>query len=664
MSEKLVSACLIVKDEAENLARCLQSIRDLVDEIIVVDTGSKDNTVDIAREFKARVYVFLWNDDFSAARNFALKQATGKWVFIIDADEKIKTIKKEDWLALFNNNKKEAYFVQILNYEGQKMSVQQPALRVFRNKKGYYYQGRIHEQILPQILKKNPFSKIDYSCVVIEHDGYTSRLVNDKKKIERNIKILRLELKQHPNNSFMHFNLGNEFYRQGEYKLAIWQYKIALGCIKKGVSYYHYLILKLAMACLAGEYQQECIRVLKDGIEELPDYTDMFYLLGECYLDSGEIEKAIGMFKECLELGEPPVKYISINGVGTDKAAYRLGKSYEYMFNMDKAIEYYRLGLSKNPGNRDILQSLLNLYSKYFTEEEFEEFIQDNLSIIKEDELDFLMRKALDDFPGLVIRLYGRGVNHQSKTERSYLLSQALWNEERIDEFADLLNKLCINNYYSLKELTVLLYQYYWYLGDKEGLDDFIKNLPEQDPFKIREVHYLLNGKIAVEALSIKKPALLNLLYLFLKNYLVINYRPGIDRISNIYQGIKLPETMKVKIGKLFFKMGFWRESLDQFLKVNNEQLDEESLRYLAIIALEGDDMPTAFNFIEKGLRDREADLTTFLCYFELFLVNIMDYCRKSLEVFPDYDCFTEIEKTMQKGVDRIETFSLYDSKE
>ena len=82
-----LSVCMIVKNEEKTLARCLYSIKDIADEIVVVDTGSTDKTTDIAQEFGAKVFSLDWKDDFSAARNFSLEKATGAWILIIDADE-------------------------------------------------------------------------------------------------------------------------------------------------------------------------------------------------------------------------------------------------------------------------------------------------------------------------------------------------------------------------------------------------------------------------------------------------------------------------------------------------------------------------------------------------------------------------------------------------
>ena len=85
----MLSICMIVRDEETTLPRCLKSVQDVADEVIVVDTGSKDNTVSIARDFGAKVYHFEWRDDFAAARNESLKYASGDWIFQIDADEEL-----------------------------------------------------------------------------------------------------------------------------------------------------------------------------------------------------------------------------------------------------------------------------------------------------------------------------------------------------------------------------------------------------------------------------------------------------------------------------------------------------------------------------------------------------------------------------------------------
>jgi len=154
-----LSLCMIVKDEQGNLEVCLKGVKEFVDEIIIVDTGSTDKTLEIARKFTSKVYAFKWIDDFSAARNFSLAKATCEWILVLDADEVIKDmikIKKiisntdADGFFLiqrnYTNNRRRANWIEdhSKNYEGY---VANPILRLFKNRKGITYKGVVHEVV-------------------------------------------------------------------------------------------------------------------------------------------------------------------------------------------------------------------------------------------------------------------------------------------------------------------------------------------------------------------------------------------------------------------------------------------------------------------------------------------------------------------------------------
>ena len=141
-----ISTCLIVKNESENIGRCLDSIKNISDEIIVVDTGSTDDTVEIAKSFGARVYFYGWDNNFSNARNHALDKATGDWIIFLDADEyfgpntqkQLRTVLER----ISNNKTVDAVLCKIINIDVQSGRVlsENPTIRIFRGKSGIRYE--------------------------------------------------------------------------------------------------------------------------------------------------------------------------------------------------------------------------------------------------------------------------------------------------------------------------------------------------------------------------------------------------------------------------------------------------------------------------------------------------------------------------------------------
>ena len=182
-----VSLCMIVKDEEEYLPKCLASINDIVDEIVIVDTGSADKTVEIAKNFGAKVYYFKWNNNFSEARNESLKYATKDWIFILDADDELTLESKENFKMLLNSalDEKAIYHFETLSYYGSSIEKDNIAVnlnpRLFKNNRGIHYEGEVHNQLIS--------SEGDYNAVCKEikiyHYGYIDkRIVSKIKEIE------------------------------------------------------------------------------------------------------------------------------------------------------------------------------------------------------------------------------------------------------------------------------------------------------------------------------------------------------------------------------------------------------------------------------------------------------------------------------------------------
>ncbi|XFA72605.1 glycosyltransferase family 2 protein [Thermosynechococcaceae cyanobacterium Okahandja] len=183
-----VSACLIVRNEAANLQRCLSSVQAVVDEIVVVDTGSTDDTVAIARQFTDKLFSLPWGDDFAAARNYSLEQATGDWILVIDADEvlvRLSDTPLQAQLAPLTH----LQACELLRREigtGQQFS-DFAIVRLFRNLPTLRYRGRFHEQLVSS--GADPIATTRLSTLRIDHYGYQPADLQAKMR-DRNIPIL------------------------------------------------------------------------------------------------------------------------------------------------------------------------------------------------------------------------------------------------------------------------------------------------------------------------------------------------------------------------------------------------------------------------------------------------------------------------------------------
>ena len=151
--KKILSICMMVKDEEKNIRRCCESVKNLcnsIAELIIVDTGSSDNTVSIAKEYTDKVYFHKWNNNFSEMRNITISYATGEWIFILDADEEVlEEDKLKKYLLDKNINKNNTIICNIRNYNDlndESTVAITPSPRFFKNDGEFKYLGSVHNQ--------------------------------------------------------------------------------------------------------------------------------------------------------------------------------------------------------------------------------------------------------------------------------------------------------------------------------------------------------------------------------------------------------------------------------------------------------------------------------------------------------------------------------------
>lgn len=336
--KKGISLVMIVRNEEKVIARCLESVRGLVDEIIIVDTGSTDSTIDIAHTYGAKIYHFGWVNDFSQARNFALSKANYQYRFILDADEYVEFWDKKEMNLLLNKE-----FIGVLQrcdcyeYKGEIKKSKCYISRLLTS--DAYYEGSIHEQVVSSVQRiKIP--------VTIGHDGY---LYADKS--ERNLRILFSEIEKTPEDSYLLFQVAHTLFAAEKYEEAHLYYKRYFKVSKIDEVYrcgavvdYVYNIINI------GEFE-EGLKIIVQEKERYSDSPDFNFACGHFYreLVLSNVEKYISYlpyiedsFKKCLEIGET-TKYDSVVGTGSYEAAYNLGAWYEVTGQLEEARKYYQM---------------------------------------------------------------------------------------------------------------------------------------------------------------------------------------------------------------------------------------------------------------------------------------------------------------------------------
>ncbi|CAM3805503.1 glycosyltransferase [Castellaniella denitrificans] len=341
MNPPTIALVMIVKNGAATLARCLSSVQGHVDEFIVLDTGSTDDTIAIARRFGARVHHFEWIDDFSAARNAALDHSSADWNLILDADnwlesghEQLRRLGSVPFLGQ----------VAILNrfmQGGEARQATEWTTRVLP--RGVRYMGRIHEQAANS--GDLPRKRLD---IRVGHDGYMPEGLEAKKG--RNEALLRVALAEAPEDPYLLYQLGKELALYDRHEEAADHFSRAVSLCARDQSFRHDLVMR-SLYCLkrAGRLEQ-AILLAEEEFPYWPDSPDYFFCVADVFLDwavrhPAEAESQFlpiveSSWLKCLEIGERPDLSESVAGRGSYLAAQNLAVLYENTGRAALAAEY------------------------------------------------------------------------------------------------------------------------------------------------------------------------------------------------------------------------------------------------------------------------------------------------------------------------------------
>lgn len=350
---KRISLCMIVKNEEKHLSGCLESVQGIADEIIIVDTGSTDQTIAIAEKYGAVVLQSGWEHDFAKARNKGLERASGEWILFLDADEQLDEATKPQLLEYARHAELSALLLQIRNQIGPEQdqgATIHPVLRMFRNDPAHRFEGRIHEQISFSILRKNPSARFHLTDVIIHHYGYRTQVVAEKNKLQRNMELLELALAEDPDNTFHRYNIGVEYLRNNRASDALEAFRTARRSAGFEQLSYAHLVLKYESLSLQllGRWEEAAVAA-KEGAAVFPDYTDLWHYIAICSASAGRYRMALEAAEKALEMGAAPARYHTEDGMGTFRTAYLLGRIYEALYDEQGVVEAYMTALRFKP---------------------------------------------------------------------------------------------------------------------------------------------------------------------------------------------------------------------------------------------------------------------------------------------------------------------------
>lgn len=373
-----LSLCMIVKNEEKVLQRCLDSVYGIVDEIVIVDTGSTDSTKEIALKYTDKVYDFEWTNSFAEARNFAQQHATGEWILVLDADEYVDGTNLQEMKQVLkqSNNGVEAYDVNIYNFMGAygERVLQHCHTRIYRNLSYLRYDRSIHEQL---INTNGEYIQAKQGILTVYHTGYMRHVVTEKQKHDRNAVLIEREMQEGASVAFDYFNLGNEYLSKGEVEQALQSF-IQAYQHKKDIrlSWVSHCLVQIILSLKYLKRFDDALRVIADAENLYPETADFQFLRGEIYYLQHRYDDAIQQLEFLIEnKNKFPYTIKTFEYVEYDPHML-LGQIYKHKGNLQKAIHHFSCALSYNRKSYEALYQVLQLLARVHNEEEIIHFIE------------------------------------------------------------------------------------------------------------------------------------------------------------------------------------------------------------------------------------------------------------------------------------------------
>ncbi len=313
----VITACYIVKNEEKTLPRSIESLQGNFDELIVVDTGSTDKTVEAAKTYGASVYDYVWQGDFSAARNFALTKARGDWILFFDADEYYESGGSlASYLEYLHHSdvKVDAVVVNLYNLDSPQLpSIK--VIRMFRNHPSIRYAGAVHEQI---VRTDGHLHTIMAEQFKFMHTGYVAAVM--PMKLQRNLELIEADIARNGDNDMYYYYLAECHFGLKNYSQALEYIAKALASPVKYphelANYYHILLESMRQCNYPAEEMEKICNI---AISLFPDMPEFYGEQGMIVSSLGRLEEALQLFSKCIACYHSPQRQNNHYGYFDDK---------------------------------------------------------------------------------------------------------------------------------------------------------------------------------------------------------------------------------------------------------------------------------------------------------------------------------------------------------
>lgn len=623
----LLSIAMIVKNEEKNLPRTLEALMNLKNkinfEIIIVDTGSSDNTISVAKKYTNKIYEKQWTGNFSKMRNYSISKCKGDWILILDADEVLEN--PEELVVFFKsndmkkNNSATIKFKNIISNKEDDYTIG-TLVRLFKNKKEFYYVGRVHEQ--PKILAPTKLTNI-----TLIHYGYSRESYKLMRyKYERNLQLLLEDLKEDNNNPYTYFQLAQTYGMANLNDKAYESISKAYELIKDNGNKvrYMYIYHLLAMHLVANGNYKKAIEISTEAIKYRENHLDFYYFMAKAHHFLNDFNEAEYYYNEYFKLLNKLengylVEDISVNNMSFARKKEMIkdrfvvafkNKDYKYIIENHKAYQ-----------EEDIEEILIYTFIKEECYENiFNYYIGKNIEDKNINTIILACEKVVkENFISDIIGIYEKLLGLDKKLD---FYINYIYKEEKFD-----LNYIDFNNYYIYKSKIFTKY-----ILDDKGDINIIKILNKN------HTYYYLN-------VIINDYKGIDLLYQYSKNNFMNN------EISNL-RFINIVEDFLIKNENIknddYYKL-FYRAFINKINYINNVY-NKEVLKY----------------FYKEVCNKDEVFFISLFNLFNTYSIDRYGYIkelRKMVKEYPEYKVLINYLKDNIK-IDDIDNKAILSEKE